>query len=96
MGIVKFTSETLPKVSEKEWARLDGIKDEEIDSSEIPEIVDFSGFRPWEERRMYKPVKVTVTCKLDADIVAWLKREGKGYQTRMNAILRDAMGAGTV
>ncbi|MDR0597088.1 MAG: BrnA antitoxin family protein [Treponema sp.] len=59
--------------------------------SDIPEITDFSQFRPWEQRQMFKPVKVAVTCKLDADIVAWLKREGKGYQTRMNAILREAM-----
>jgi uncharacterized protein (DUF4415 family) len=91
MGTVKFTGKTLPKVSGKEWERLDAITDEEIDCSEIPEFEDMSGFHPWEERRMYKPVKVTVTCKLDADIVAWLKREGKGYQTRMNAILRNAM-----
>jgi uncharacterized protein (DUF4415 family) len=40
---------------------------------------------------MFKPVKVAVTCKLDADIVAWLKQDGKGYQIRMNAILRAAM-----
>jgi uncharacterized protein (DUF4415 family) len=44
------------------------------------------------KKAMYKPVKVVVTCRLDADIVAWLKREGRGYQTRMNAILRNAMG----
>jgi uncharacterized protein (DUF4415 family) len=43
-------------------------------------------------KEMYKPVKMVVTCRLDADIVAWLKREGRGYQTRMNAILRNAMG----
>jgi uncharacterized protein (DUF4415 family) len=70
---------------------LDRVKDEDIDCSDIPEITDFSKFRPWEDRRMFKPVKVTVTCKLDADIVAWLKREGKGYQTRLNVILRQAM-----
>jgi len=39
---------------------------------------------------LYTPKKVTVTAKLDADIVAWLKRQGRGYQTRMNAILRQA------
>jgi uncharacterized protein (DUF4415 family) len=40
---------------------------------------------------MYKPVKVTLTCRLDADIVAWLKQGGKGYQTRLNALLRQVM-----
>jgi uncharacterized protein (DUF4415 family) len=92
MGTVKFNGKTLPKVSKKEWDRIDTIKDEKIDTSEIPEVTNFSGFRSWEDRRMYKPVKVTVTCKLDADIVSWLKKDGKGYQTRMNSILRKALG----
>jgi uncharacterized protein (DUF4415 family) len=35
--------------------------------------------------------KVALTCRLDVDIVAWLKQDGKGYQTRLNAILRQAM-----
>jgi uncharacterized protein (DUF4415 family) len=38
-----------------------------------------------------KPVKVSLSIKIDADIAAWLKRDGKGYQTRLNAILRQAM-----
>jgi uncharacterized protein (DUF4415 family) len=91
MAIVRYTSETVPKPSEEDWNRAKNLKDEDIDYSDIPEITDFSQFRPWEQRRMFKPVKVAVTCKLDADIVAWLKQEGKGYQTRMNAILRAAM-----
>jgi uncharacterized protein (DUF4415 family) len=91
MAIVRYTSETVPKPTREDWERLDSLKDEDIDYSDIPEITDFSKFRPWEQRQMFKPVKVAVTCKLDADIVAWLKQEGKGYQTRMNAILREAM-----
>lgn len=39
----------------------------------------------------YKPIKKTVNVRLDADIVEWLQSGGKGYQTRMNAILRQAM-----
>ncbi|WP_461256585.1 BrnA antitoxin family protein [Treponema sp. R80B11-R83G3] len=38
-----------------------------------------------------KPVKVSLSIKIDADIAAWLKQGGKGYQTRLNAILRQAM-----
>jgi uncharacterized protein (DUF4415 family) len=91
MAIVSYTSETVPKPTKEDWERLDSLKDEDIDYSDIPEITDFSKFRPWEQRQMFKPVKVAVTCKLDADIVAWLKQEGKGYQTRMNTILREAM-----
>ena len=91
MGIVKYTLESLPPVSKEDIDRVDAIKDEDIDYSDIPAFTDFSKFHPWEHRQMFKPVKVSVTCKLDADIVAWLKQEGKGYQTRLNAILRQAM-----
>ena len=91
MGTVRYTLETLPQVGEEYLAHVDAIKDEAIDYSDIPEVTDFSRFRPWEERRMFKPIKVAVTCKLDADVVAWLKQAGKGYQTRMNSILRQAM-----
>ena len=91
MKIVRYSSENVPKPTQEDWDRVDAIKDEDIDYSDIPEITDFSQFRPWEQRRMFKPVKVAVTCKLDADVVAWLKQGGKGYQTRLNSILRTAM-----
>lgn len=42
-------------------------------------------------RAMYAPRKKSITAKIDTDILAWLKKDGKGYQTRMNAILRKAM-----
>ena len=91
MGMVSYTLETLPSVSKEDWDKVNAIKDEDIDCSDIPEFKDFSGFRPWQDRKLFKPIKVAVTCKLDADIVAWLKQDGKGYQTRLNAILRQAM-----
>jgi len=91
MKIVRYSSDNLPKPGKKDWDRVDAIKDEDIDYSDIPEVTDFSKFRPWEKRQMFKPVKVAVTCKLDADIVTWLKQGGKGYQTRLNTILRQVM-----
>lgn len=39
----------------------------------------------------YKPIKSSTTVRIDADVLAWLKSQGKGYQTRINEILRDAM-----
>jgi uncharacterized protein (DUF4415 family) len=86
--------ETLPPITEEGLARMDSIRDEDIDFSDIPEITDFSGFHPWKDRHLYrpaKPLKAKVNCTLDADVVAWLKKDGRGYQTRMNAILRRAM-----
>lgn len=40
---------------------------------------------------LYKPVKQAVSMRLDADVVAWLKESGPGYQTRANRILREKM-----
>jgi uncharacterized protein (DUF4415 family) len=93
MGMVSYTLDNLPPVSQEEWNRVAAIKDEEIDFSDIPEIKDLSGLRPRPpvDRGMYRPVKVALTCRLDADIVAWLKQGGKGYQTRLNSILRQIM-----
>lgn len=42
---------------------------------------------------MYKPVKKPVTLRLDADILAWFQRDGRGYQTRINSALRQVMTA---
>ena len=41
--------------------------------------------------RFYRPVKQAVSMRLDADVIAWLKKQGKGYQTRANSILRERM-----
>jgi len=91
MGMVSYTLETLPKVSKKELNRVNAIKDNEIDCSDIPEIKDLSSLRSRPNRKLDKPKKIAVTCNLDSDIVVWLKKGGKGYQTRVNSILRKAM-----
>ncbi len=81
----------VPKLTEvqlEDLKRLAERPEDEIDYSDIPEITDFSGF---EVGKFYRPVKESVTVRLDADIVHWLKRDGKGYQTRLNAILRREM-----
>jgi len=59
-----------------------------IDLSDIPEITEWGGAVVG---KFYRPVKEAVTVRLDADVVHWLKRGGKGYQTRLNAILRREM-----
>jgi uncharacterized protein (DUF4415 family) len=91
MAMVSYALENLPGVVEDDWKDFDELKDEDIDCSDIPEINTLSGLRLRPKHEMYKPVKVAVNCKLDADVVAWLKRDGKGYQTRLNAILRRVM-----
>lgn len=90
---VSYTLESLPEPTPERLAelrRLEVMPDEQIDTSDAPELTD----RQWvdaERGRFYRPVKHQVTARLDADVLAWLKAGGRGYQTRMNTILRRAM-----
>jgi uncharacterized protein (DUF4415 family) len=72
----------------RELAALAKKKDEDIDYSDIPETIDWSHA---EVGKFYRPPKKSVTIRLDADVLKWLKGFGKGYQTRANALLRHAM-----
>lgn len=61
--------------------------DGDIDFSDIPEADDAF----WKDARLSFPdrAKTPLNMRLDADVVAWFKGQGKGYQTRMNAVLRS-------
>ncbi len=72
----------------KEIATLRRMKDEAIDLSDIPELTNWSKAVVG---RFYRPIKKSLTIRLDADVLAWLKSNGKGYQTRINRLLRKAM-----
>jgi len=64
--------------------------DSEINTSDIPELTE----KFWQNavrNPFYRPLKQQLTLRLDADIIAWLRRQGRGYQTRANALLRNAM-----
>jgi len=78
------------KKSLTDWKRIDALKDEDIDTSDIPPL-DPELLR---NARLRLPVsKAIVTIRVDADILSWLKAQGRGYQTRINAILRTYMEA---
>lgn len=76
-------------------------RDRTIDLTDAPELPEPSwknpirGLDAWLQTvragRLYKPVKQSVSMRLDADIVVWLKQNGPGYQTRANQILREKM-----
>ena len=70
--------------------RLDELPDDEIDTSDISEITDFSGAV---RGRFYRPVKQQVTLRIDADLLAWFKAQGGKYQTRINVALREYVEA---
>ena len=72
----------------RELRALTQLRDCQIDTSDIPELTDWSKAVVG---KFYRPLKEPVTIRLDADIVAQLKAEGPGYQTRINALLRQSM-----
>lgn len=78
----------LTKEQREDIAALAAMKDSDIDLSDMPEVLDWSGA---EIGRFYRPKKQPVTMRLDEDIVDWLKGYGPGYQTKANLLLRHAM-----
>jgi uncharacterized protein (DUF4415 family) len=89
--VKKSLSDSLLKAGRKRrLERLSRRPDNEINTSDIPELTE----KFWQKavrNPFYRPLKRQLTLRLDADIIAWLRRQGKGYQTRANALLREAM-----
>ena len=94
-----MTEERITRVSRKQlakmkdltdWARLDAMTEEEIERN----AADDPDNPPWTEedwanaRVVWPQGKAPVTLRLDKDIIAWFKARGRGYQTRINAVLR--------
>lgn len=82
-----------PELTADQQAELDALAampDEEIDYSDIPKTTD-DDWKVAEAGKFYKPIKKQVTVRIDADVLAWLKSGGSGYQTRLNRELREAM-----
>jgi uncharacterized protein (DUF4415 family) len=80
---MKQTSTT--KESRTDWQRLAALPEDRIDTSEIREL-DEEFFRAAKLRR--PKGKQLISLRIDTDILDWFKQQGKGYQTRINAILR--------
>ncbi len=83
----------LPPLTEEQKAELQALSEmpeHEIDFSDIPPL-DENFWKNAVRNPFYRPTKTVTTVRLDSDVLAWLKSQGKGYQTRLNAILREAM-----
>ena len=83
------TSRKLTKEQKAEIAALANLSDENINTTDIPEILDWSGAK---RGLLYRPVKQQITLRLDADVVAWFRAtapDGHRYQTEINRVLRE-------
>ena len=82
-------SKELTEKQKVEIEALAELPDEKIDTSDIPEILDWAGAK---RGLLYRPIKQQITLRLDADVVAWFKSNasnGRGYQTEINRVLRE-------
>ncbi|MBT9591170.1 MAG: BrnA antitoxin family protein [Thiobacillus sp.] len=80
----------IPEPVRKELAALAAMPENEIDLSDIPATTE-QDWRGAARGKFYRPIKQQLTVRIDADVLAWLKSQGKGYQSRLNDILRAAM-----
>src|ERR1700688_3832566 len=78
----------LTKEQKRDIRAIAAKRDEDIDFSDAPAVVDWSGAQIG---KFYRPTKKPVTMRLDSDVIAWLKADGRGYQTKANWLLRHAM-----
>ena len=91
--IVKYTLNATAPLTEQQRAEVKAVSelpDSGIDYSDIPalpaDLLKIAAANPF-----YKPTKTSTTVRVDTDVLVWLKSQGKGYQTRINEILRAAM-----
>ena len=70
--------------------KVGSIQDSDIDYSEIPELNE----QFWKEAKLVMPeMKTNVTIRLDNDVISWFKSRRKGYQTKINAVLKSSIQA---
>ncbi|MCL1890030.1 MAG: BrnA antitoxin family protein [Desulfovibrionaceae bacterium] len=75
---------------EEQIANMKQKEDKEIDFSDIPEILDWTGVA---RGKFFRPLKRHVTLRLDADVLEWFKRNHSKYQTAINSALRNYIHA---
>jgi len=73
-----------------ELVALKAMPDETIDTSDVPPLTD-EFWRKAVRNPFYKPTKTSTTVRIDSDVLLWLRAQGPGYQSRINAILRKEM-----
>lgn len=93
MPIVRKTSSEIPPITNERAAELHALAnrpDSDIDLSDAPQLSEDA----WQRAipgRFFRPTKTQITIRVDSDVLHWIRQGGDGYQTRLNAILREAM-----
>ena len=76
---------------ETDWERVKNLTDEDIRAAVARDPDTFIADDEWFKtaRVVFPETKEVVTLRLDPDVLAWFKAQGRGYQTRINAVLRS-------
>lgn len=88
----KASTSKKSQIGETDLKRIDAMTDADIDFSDSPEVTP-EMFARAVLRRNFKPIprKKQLTLRIDTDVVDWYKKQGRGYQTRINSLLRAYM-----
>ncbi|MEZ4748334.1 MAG: BrnA antitoxin family protein [Calditrichia bacterium] len=88
--IIQYSTHNLAENNTSDWERLKSMNEDDIDFSDIPELDE----KNWDLVEIVYPTeKKRISLYIDADILDFFKEQGKGYQTRMNAVLRSYVSA---
>ena len=79
-----MSEQDMKKQSKTDWKKIEAMKDKDIDLSDIPELGDDF----FEDATLWPGRKKQLTIRLDPDVVDFFKRKGRGYQSKINAVLR--------
>ena len=89
-----MSKSTISKKSQTDWERLETMEDQDIDVSDIPELTPEMFAKAVVKRGLKdKENKTQLTIRVDRDVLDWFKSQGRGYQTRINSLLRAYMEA---
>jgi uncharacterized protein (DUF4415 family) len=83
------SGKSMKKASQTDWKRIDAMRDEDIDFSDIPE----QGSDFFANAIVWPGPKKQITLRIDPDVLKFFRKQGRGYQTAMNAVLRKYMEA---
>jgi len=75
----------MDKQRDAELERIASNAEDDIDTSDIPEVTDWSGAQVG---KFYRPIKKQITLRVDQDVLDWFRAQGAGYQSAINSALR--------
>jgi uncharacterized protein (DUF4415 family) len=95
-GITRVSSKDLHKIKDlTDWKRVDAMTEEDIERAAASDPdAPMTTAADWVNAKIVWPQgKEPVTIRIDKDVLNWFRKHGRGYQSRMNAVLRSFVEA---